>query len=99
MVFTIDCICGTTHTILVWNPMDPNLLNSSNQYFNKCYYPINSLTCPDNSFETDILSDMRIVPVGSSGQILGYFWFLKMTRENQPFWDILSGLCPYILHQ
>ena len=30
---------------------------------------------------------MRIVPVGSSGTILGSLWFLKMTRENRPFGD------------
>jgi hypothetical protein len=27
---------------------------------------------------------MRIVPVGSSGIILGSFWFLKMMREYRP---------------
>jgi hypothetical protein len=38
------------------------------------------------------ISDMRIVPVGSSGKFLGSFWFLKMTRENQPFGGyFLSG--------
>jgi hypothetical protein len=29
---------------------------------------------------------MRIVPVGSSGEMLGSLWFLKMKRENRPFW-------------
>ena len=37
--------------------------------------------------------DMRIVPVGSSGNNLGSFWFLKIMRENWSFGGyILSGL-------
>jgi hypothetical protein len=30
-------------------------------------------------------SDMRNVPLGSSGKILVYFWSLKMTRGYWPF--------------
>ena len=30
---------------------------------------------------------MRKVSVGSSGMIWGYFWFVKITREIQTFWD------------
>ena len=33
---------------------------------------------------------MRIVLVGSSGEILGYFWFLEMTRENRPLGDTFN---------
>jgi hypothetical protein len=32
-------------------------------------------------------ADMRIVPVGSSGNICGFSWFLKMTREITLFGD------------
>jgi hypothetical protein len=35
------------------------------------------------------LSDMRIVPVGSSGKILGSFWFLKIMCENGLFGGFL----------
>jgi hypothetical protein len=33
-------------------------------------------------------SDMKIVPVGSSGKTWGYFWFLEMMHDNRPLGDI-----------
>ena len=45
---------------------------------------INLLVCPRvvQICTSTYLSDMRNVPVGSSGTILGSFWFLKMTIKN-----------------
>ena len=36
------------------------------------------------------IPDMRIVPVGSSGTMWGFFWFLKMTGGNWSFGVILT---------
>ena len=38
-----------------------------------------------------LMADMRIVPIGSSDRILGFFWFLKMMHENQPFGGSFNG--------
>ena len=38
-------------------------------------------------------TDMRIVPICSSGTDLGSFWFLKMMRENLPFGGTFNEDC------